>query len=485
MRLFPLILAAALAGCALSPDDLASDAGAPADLADHPPSQQRAHSLSAFRFGTTSVVADFNGDGLDDVAIGAPSETVGGVEQAGAVYIYTMRTTGLAYLQTVTANTGGFPIASSGRFGSSLAARDMNGDGKAELVVGCPSCIVSGHVAGAAFVYRGGSTLTATSQTISQAMIPGEAPEDGDRFGEDVAIGLFSAGHPSIAIGVPSELTGSPALRTGWVDVFAISPTLLATPSQGMNDAAFGPLAQNDFGFKLVVMDLDDDGTDELVVGSPGTGAFLDVFKGAPLAAYQKIAGGGGYGMGLGVGYWHNAHFPSGHRMPELAALIQHDNFGFIAMLRPVLAGTAYTLVKSGEIPDPGANGFAYGDGFGYGHYAAADFDHNGSDELIVGANDSGDGLDGHVYVFRSLNGGGMTFWNQRAMKNVPACAYGPTTGCAFGSSVAAGVFHYPATANGGDLDMIVGAPIADRADLYLGDGTHMIPDFDHSIANP
>ena len=41
---------------------------------------------------------------------------MGGVAQAGAVYIYTMRTTGLAYLQTITANTGGFPLASSGWF---------------------------------------------------------------------------------------------------------------------------------------------------------------------------------------------------------------------------------------------------------------------------------------------------------------------------------------------------------------------------------
>jgi len=40
------------------------------------------------RFGQAVAVADFNGNGVDDVAVGAPSATVDGVADAGRVYIF-------------------------------------------------------------------------------------------------------------------------------------------------------------------------------------------------------------------------------------------------------------------------------------------------------------------------------------------------------------------------------------------------------------
>ncbi|MCZ7685884.1 MAG: integrin alpha [Sandaracinaceae bacterium] len=40
------------------------------------------------RFGESMAIADFNGDGYPDLAVGAPGEDVGGNADAGAVYVY-------------------------------------------------------------------------------------------------------------------------------------------------------------------------------------------------------------------------------------------------------------------------------------------------------------------------------------------------------------------------------------------------------------
>lgn len=42
---------------------------------------------SADRFGAALTAGDFNGDGVDDLAIGVPGEDIGGIEDAGVVQI--------------------------------------------------------------------------------------------------------------------------------------------------------------------------------------------------------------------------------------------------------------------------------------------------------------------------------------------------------------------------------------------------------------
>ena len=79
-----------------------------------------------------AVRSDFNGDGYADLAIGAPADSVGGHDMAGAVNGLFGSPDGLrtAANQQFTQDTPGVAFATAGdRFGAALAGGDLDGDG--------------------------------------------------------------------------------------------------------------------------------------------------------------------------------------------------------------------------------------------------------------------------------------------------------------------------------------------------------------------
>ncbi|NGN64626.1 VCBS repeat-containing protein [Streptomyces sp. A7024] len=83
-------------------------------------------------WGSDTTAADFNGDGFTDLAAGAPGEDVGTDKEGGTVQILWGSANGLAGGTTVT------DPRPSGHdwFGRSMDAADYDGDGKDDLVVG-------------------------------------------------------------------------------------------------------------------------------------------------------------------------------------------------------------------------------------------------------------------------------------------------------------------------------------------------------------
>jgi hypothetical protein len=85
---------------------------------------------------------DFNGDGFDDLAVGAPLENVSGINAAGAVSIIYGSRRGLSasgnqfWHENVSGVDGA--AANDDRFGIALAAGDFNGDGFDDLAIGVP-----------------------------------------------------------------------------------------------------------------------------------------------------------------------------------------------------------------------------------------------------------------------------------------------------------------------------------------------------------
>ncbi|MBA4860981.1 VCBS repeat-containing protein [Streptomyces sp. PSKA54] len=119
-------------------------------------------------FGNDLSIADVNGDGYADAAVGTLHETIGTAKIAGSVTVLRGSAAGLTGTgaQSFTQNTAGVPGTpeSADRFGASVRLSDLNGDGKADLSVGADG---ENHPAGAVFSLRGSASGVTTKNAVS------------------------------------------------------------------------------------------------------------------------------------------------------------------------------------------------------------------------------------------------------------------------------------------------------------------------------
>lgn len=160
---------------------------------------------------------DFDGDGFADLAIGAPLEDVGEVQNAGAVTVIYGSPGGLdaAGNQLWTQDSPGVLDAAerSDRFGWSIATGDFDGDGFDDLAICARFEDVAGSInAGAVNVLYGSPRgLTATrDQFWHQASSRiADRPEPHDQFGWSIVAGDFDAdGFADLAASAPAEDLG-------------------------------------------------------------------------------------------------------------------------------------------------------------------------------------------------------------------------------------------------------------------------------------
>jgi hypothetical protein len=102
-----------------------------------PDPEQFGHNTNLDEYGTALAVGDFDGDGIGDLAVGAPGKRYPDVAGQGAVVLYRGSMVGLRPLRSLRAADLGV-TADDARCGAALAAGDFDGDQVSELVVGCP-----------------------------------------------------------------------------------------------------------------------------------------------------------------------------------------------------------------------------------------------------------------------------------------------------------------------------------------------------------
>jgi hypothetical protein len=348
---------------------------------------------------SVSTAGDVNGDGYDDVVIGAPLASGG----AGKAFIYQGGPTGITGLPVVTLGTQsgqnrGYAVAGVG---------DVNADGYADVAVGAPYTL--GGDPGRVFLFRG----SATGVHVASDSLSGVTT--GDRFGYSVSpIGDYDQdGYADLLVGAPfaSSESGRAYGFHGTAAGIATSPFLTTSEVQ----------AGAHMGWSVgTAGDANGDGYADVVVGEPGYDGPAGADQGRAFLFYGTRGGGSNPAVNF-LGPAAGSQFGiSVSGVGDVSA----DGFTEMAIGSPVtVTGGTVSIFKGAVavaarispllyIPDPQQGAASTFARFGESVAAGGDFNGDGFDDALAGVPAETNLVPGEgvVYVFRGLNGPSSLF---------------------------------------------------------------------------
>lgn len=224
-------------------------------------------------FGTGVCGGDVDGDGHDDLVVGACAVDAVGAPDVGAVYVFKGPLAGASTINAVGAQirlTGETAVAGD-RFGSSVEVADMTGDGQADLMVGAALHDLPGRVdAGCAYLFRGGASLGSRGAELADMAFDGAAAND--QIGGRVTCGdLNGDGLVDLVLLAPLADPVLPPYIANGGKVYVIwgSTTLTGRSTAAADVVLHGVATEDRFGTAAAVKDVNGDGIDDLLVSAP------------------------------------------------------------------------------------------------------------------------------------------------------------------------------------------------------------------------
>ena len=210
---------------------------------------------------------DVNGDGMDDITVGAPYEHGDG-SYRGAAYLVSGGSLGTVSLEASHAVLKG---ATAGDLaGFSVTGGDVDGDGYSDVLVGAPENDMGGNAAGAAYLVRG-PISGAVDLASADLTIVGENTDDQVGSALSVAPDIDGDGGADLVIGAAREDSGGSDAGAAYIILGAPTGTLdlLNASARIQGDAADEQLGSSVAGLG----DVDGDGSGDVLLGAP----FADV----------------------------------------------------------------------------------------------------------------------------------------------------------------------------------------------------------------
>ena len=418
------------------------------------------------RFGEALAVGDFNNDGYDDLAIGAPNSN----NNQGLVYVYKGGSPNRLNFWFILDQSDLGGNENGDLFGFSLAAGDFNGDGKDDLAIVAPgespgSSPKSGYV----FTFKGSNDGLLAWRGLDQEDELGNN-EAGDLFGHSLAVGDFNGdGKDDLAVGAPGESPGSNP-KSGDVFTFKGSRSGLSAWKGFGGQRELGSNEDGDLtGWALAAGDFNGDGKDDLAVGCPGespgsspqSGDVL-TYKGTRngLSPWKGFGGQKGLGKnenGDQFGYALSVGDYNGDGKDDLAVGSPGESPGSSPKSGDVMTykgSNKGLLVWKGFNGQTGIGANEHGDQFGWS-LASGDFDKDGKDDLAVGGPGESPGSSpksGYVFTYKGKSSG-LSPWKGIDQKDNGLQAKNEAND-QFGYSLASGDFN-----GDGLYDLAIGIP--------------------------